>query len=53
MRGREVPLYERATLGAGDRFEGPAIVMQLDATTVVPEGWRARMDASGALLLER
>ncbi len=53
MRGREVPLYERATLGAGATFEGPAIVMQLDATTVVPEGWRARMEASGALLLER
>jgi N-methylhydantoinase A len=47
------PVYERATLGAGDAFEGPAIVQQLDATTFVPAGWRARMDASGALILVR
>ncbi|HEV7264567.1 MAG TPA: hydantoinase/oxoprolinase family protein [Falsiroseomonas sp.] len=46
-------LYERASLGAGDTFGGPAIVMQFDATTLVPPGWDARMQASGALLLER
>jgi N-methylhydantoinase A len=47
------PLYDRATLGAGDGFVGPAIVTQLDATTLVAEGWRARMDATGVLILER
>jgi len=50
---RDCPVHERSSLGAGDRFEGPAIVQQLDATTFVPAGWRARMDASGALILER
>jgi N-methylhydantoinase A len=49
----EAALYERSTLGAGDSFAGPAIVMQFDATTLVLPGWRARMHASGALLLER
>jgi N-methylhydantoinase A len=50
---RQAALYEREGLGAGAVIEGPAIVLQLDATTVVPPGWVARMDASGALLLER
>jgi N-methylhydantoinase A len=50
---RDATFYERATLGAGDAFEGPAIVTQLDATTYVPPGWHARADDVGALLLER
>ncbi|HWL80409.1 MAG TPA: hydantoinase/oxoprolinase family protein [Roseomonas sp.] len=50
---QEAALYDRAALGAGDRFAGPAIVTQLDATTLVPPGWEAQMDASGALALRR
>ncbi len=50
---RQAALYDRASLGAGDVFSGPAIVTQLDATTLVPPGWGARMDASGALILHR
>ncbi len=46
-------LIDRASLGAGDRFAGPAIVTQLDATTVVPPGWDVEVHASGALLLTR
>jgi N-methylhydantoinase A len=46
-----VPVYERAKLGEGDRFAGPAIVTQLDATTLVRPGWAATVHASGALLL--
>jgi N-methylhydantoinase A len=48
---REVPLFERARLGAGDRFDGPAIVTQLDATTLVLPGWAAEVHSSGAILL--
>ena len=40
----ETPLYLRAELPAGARLEGPAIVDQLDSTTVVPPGWRAEVD---------
>jgi len=45
------PLYERDDLRAGDVIEGPAIVAQLDATTVVPAGWRATVDADLNLVL--
>jgi N-methylhydantoinase A len=47
------PLFERDRLGAGDRVEGPAIVTQLDTTTLVPPGWAARADAGGSLVVER
>jgi N-methylhydantoinase A len=50
---REAPVYQRSSLGAGDAFDGPAIVTQFDATTLVPPGWHARMHVSGVLLLER
>ncbi len=44
-------MYDRAALGAGDRLAGPAIVTQLDATTLVARGWHADVLGSGALLL--
>jgi N-methylhydantoinase A len=47
----EVPLYDRAALGNHDSFAGPAIVSQLDATTLVRPGWRAQVQPSGALIL--
>jgi len=50
---REVPMLDRASFGAGDRFVGPAIVTQLDATTLVPPGWSGEVHTSGALLLTR
>jgi N-methylhydantoinase A len=40
----ETPLYVRADLPAGTKLEGPAIIDQLDSTTVVPPGWRAEVD---------
>jgi N-methylhydantoinase A len=49
----EASVYDRASLGAGDSFTGPAIITQLDATTVVAHGWRAEVLATGALLLQR
>jgi N-methylhydantoinase A len=49
----EALIYDRARLGAGDRINGPAIVTQLDATTVVAAEWRAETLANGALLLQR
>jgi N-methylhydantoinase A len=47
----QVPLYQRAMLGAGDRLSGPAIVSQLDATTLVQPSWRAEVHESGAMIL--
>jgi N-methylhydantoinase A len=40
----DTPLYVRDDLAAGARLEGPAVVDQLDSTTVVPPGWRAEVD---------
>ena len=47
----ETPLYDRDLLSAGDRITGPALVVQLDTTTVVPPGWQGDVDAYGNLLL--
>ncbi len=47
----DVPVYDRATLGAGDRFAGPAVVSQLDATTLVHAGWHVEVQSSGALIM--
>jgi N-methylhydantoinase A len=49
----QVPLYDRAMLGAGDTIRGPAIVSQLDATTLVAPGWTGEVHPSGAILLSR
>ncbi len=46
-------LYDRAGLGAGDRLDGPAIVTQLDSTTLVPPGWSATVHPSGSLVLRQ
>ena len=48
---REVRVFDREQFGASDSFEGPAIVTQLDATTLVSPGWNAEVHSSGALLL--
>ena len=37
---------------SGNRFAGPAIVEQMDATTLVPPGWSARVDSYLNLILE-
>jgi len=48
----EVPVLMRSGL-ADSSVEGPAIVMDTDATTWVAEGWRATLDEGGHLLLRR
>ena len=45
-------LYDRNLLRAGDGLRGPALILQLDATTVIPPGWGGRVDDVGNLLLE-
>jgi N-methylhydantoinase A len=48
----DTPVFERATLAPGHRIAGPAIVEQLDATTVLAPGDVARVDAAGNLLID-
>jgi N-methylhydantoinase A len=44
-------IYDRDALRAGHRFVGPALVYQMDATTVVPPGWQAEVDPYRNLIL--
>ncbi|MCZ0944416.1 MAG: hydantoinase/oxoprolinase family protein [Gammaproteobacteria bacterium] len=47
------PVFARDALASSQRFEGPAIVEEKSATTVVPPGWRALVDPAGHLLLSK
>jgi N-methylhydantoinase A len=46
---RDTPVYRREHLGIGAELVGPAIVEQLDSTTVIEPGDRVRVDADGNL----
>ena len=50
---RETPVYRRQALGPGAALDGPAVVLESTATTVVEPGWRATLAPSGDLVLER
>ena len=50
-RKTRTPLVDRASLGAGERFDGPLILTQLDTTTLVPPGWSGTVHETGAILL--
>jgi len=52
-RWHEAPLYRREALGAGARIEGPAIIAEANATTVIEPEWRASVTPLGHLVLER
>ncbi|MEV7370313.1 hydantoinase B/oxoprolinase family protein [Streptomyces sp. NPDC090301] len=49
----DAPLHRRADLRPGSSVDGPAIVAEDDATTVVDSGWRATATDTGHLLLHR
>jgi 5-oxoprolinase (ATP-hydrolysing) len=52
-RWHEAPLYRREDLASGQRIEGPAIIAEANATTVVEPEWRASVTPLNHLLLER
>jgi N-methylhydantoinase A len=49
---RETPVYRRDHLPAGASLTGPAILEQMDTTTVLPPGDRLHQDRDGNLLIE-
>jgi len=49
----ECPVYARNDLRPGDMLKGPAIVEQMDTTTVLPPGFTAKVDAVCNLRLGR
>ena len=48
----DCPVYDRERLAPGHRLTGPAIVEQMDATTVVLPGMTGRVEPYGNLILE-
>ena len=50
-RWRRGALYDRARLRPGDRIAGPAVIVELSATTYLPAGWTAAVDGFGNLVL--
>jgi len=52
-RTRAVPLHRREHLPVAAHVEGPAIIAEDNATTVVEEGWAAVVLPDGALRLDR
>jgi N-methylhydantoinase A len=49
---RRLPVYQRELIESGQAVAGPAIVHQLDSTTVVLPGQHARVDELGSMWLE-
>ena len=47
-----VPVYQRELLRPGNRFSGPALVVEYSATTVVLPGCQAKVDGWGNLIIE-
>jgi N-methylhydantoinase A len=49
----DAPVHRRDGLAGGTPLEGPAVVLDEDATVWVPEGYRAELHESGVLRLRR
>ena len=48
----ETPIPRRESLGPGRTLAGPAVIEQLDTTTVLPPGFRATSDDAGNLIID-
>jgi N-methylhydantoinase A len=49
----DTSLYHREKLQSGNGIQGPALLLQMDTTIVVPSGWSGLVDPYGNLVLER
>ncbi len=49
----DAPVFDRAALPVGFQVDGPAMILENGATTIVDVGWRARMTEASDLVLER
>ena len=50
-RGMQATVYDRAGLRAGNRIKGPAIVIEMDSTTVILPKHTGRVDKLGNILI--
>ncbi len=51
LKSYDTPVYNRADLPLDKPFEGPAILLQKDSTTIVPPHATARVHVSGSILI--
>ncbi|MDA3029201.1 MAG: hydantoinase/oxoprolinase family protein [Actinomycetota bacterium] len=49
----DTPVYRRLNLGAGARFDGPAVVEERETTSVIRPGWSVEVAADGSLIATR
>jgi N-methylhydantoinase A/oxoprolinase/acetone carboxylase beta subunit len=49
----DTPVYERTVLAVGAGVNGPAIIEEVESTTVVPPGWTATIDPNLSLVLQQ
>jgi len=52
-RRHRTSVFRREALRPGDRIDGPAVIAEANATTVVEPGWRAEVTRLDHLVLER
>ncbi|MFP6747652.1 MAG: hydantoinase/oxoprolinase family protein [Alphaproteobacteria bacterium] len=45
-------IFDSARLSVGAEITGPAVIEAVDATIVIPPGWRARLNEAGHILME-
>jgi N-methylhydantoinase A len=46
-------IWQRTAIRAADLIRGPAVIEQVDTTTLVEPGWTARLAPGGALVMRR
>ena len=49
----DCPIFDRYQLGSGDEVAGPAIIEEVDSTTVIHPGYRADVDEFGNIFLSK
>jgi 5-oxoprolinase (ATP-hydrolysing) len=52
-RFQMTPVYDRMRLRAGNSLDGPAVIIEANATTVVEPGWRAEVTSRNHLVMTR
>jgi N-methylhydantoinase A len=50
---QDAPIYYRDDLQVGDAMPGPAIITEIETTTIVPRGFLARIDPLGSIVLDK
>jgi N-methylhydantoinase A len=49
----DTAIYDRSVLAAGQVISGPAVIEQLDTTTVLPPGFHAEVHETGSLIIRQ